>query len=156
MSSSDLFDAQVMYPGHDVLTETLIIPYGPDQYSALKHDFKLRRTASATVRAQAEPSPSCNYALHPEGGGTKTCSTWNGLTVGFSLVTLMLIDWRCPDREDDPPGSLWSLYLSNTLNQTVKQKHEKDQRSMKACRDWGLHVQVAASFCGFKTVQSEV
>ncbi|KAM4711866.1 carboxypeptidase M [Anableps anableps] len=89
-----IYTFKVTYPGHEVLTETLSIPYGPDQYSAMKHDFKLRRTASATVRTQAEPSPSCNYTLLPKGGGATTGPRWNGLTVGFSVVTALrsLID----------------------------------------------------------------
>ncbi|KAG7231972.1 hypothetical protein INR49_010040 [Caranx melampygus] len=32
----------VTYPGHEVLTETLNVPYGPDVYSAMKHDFLLK------------------------------------------------------------------------------------------------------------------
>uniref|UniRef100_A0A087X522 Carboxypeptidase M n=1 Tax=Poecilia formosa TaxID=48698 RepID=A0A087X522_POEFO len=79
---------KVSYPGHEVLTETLSVPYGPEQYSAMKHNFKLRRVASATVRVQAEPSPSCNYSLLPRGGAAAG-SAWNGLTVGFSLVTVL-------------------------------------------------------------------
>ncbi|XP_032445772.1 carboxypeptidase M isoform X2 [Xiphophorus hellerii] len=80
---------KVSYPGHKVLTETLSVPYGPEKYSAMKHDFKLRRIASTTVRAQAEPNPSCSYSLLPQGGGTAARSAWYGLTVGFSLVTVL-------------------------------------------------------------------
>ncbi|XP_047246006.1 carboxypeptidase M [Girardinichthys multiradiatus] len=80
---------RVMYPGHEVLTETLSIPYGPDQYSAMKHNFMLRRTTSATFHSPADPSSSCNYTSHPKGGSATTRSTWSGLTVGFGLVTLL-------------------------------------------------------------------
>ncbi|XP_017158160.1 carboxypeptidase M isoform X2 [Poecilia reticulata] len=83
------YNFKVSYPGHEVLTETLSVPHGPEQYSAMKHDFKLRRVASATVRTQAEPSPSCNYSLLPQGGGGAAGSAWNGLTVGFSLVAAL-------------------------------------------------------------------
>ncbi|XP_027899960.1 carboxypeptidase M isoform X3 [Xiphophorus couchianus] len=80
---------KVSYPGHKVLTETLSVPYGPEKYSAMKHDFKLRRIASTTVRTQAEPSPSCNNSLLPQGGGTTARTAWYGLTVGLSLVTVL-------------------------------------------------------------------
>uniref|UniRef100_A0A146ZP65 Carboxypeptidase M n=1 Tax=Fundulus heteroclitus TaxID=8078 RepID=A0A146ZP65_FUNHE len=85
---------KVTYAGHDVLTETLSVPYGPDQYSAMKHDFMLRRTASTTVQAPAELNPTCNYTLPPKGGGATSGSAWTGLTVGFGLVTVLqlLID----------------------------------------------------------------
>lgn len=83
------------YPGHEVLTETLSVPYDPEQYSAMKHDFKLQRVASATISDQAEPTLSCNYSLLPQGGGAAAGSAWSGLTVGFSLVTVLqsLMDW---------------------------------------------------------------
>ncbi|XP_037136366.1 carboxypeptidase M isoform X2 [Syngnathus acus] len=38
----------VTYPGHEVLTETFFIPFGPKRNSALTHDFVLRRFATAT------------------------------------------------------------------------------------------------------------
>uniref|UniRef100_A0A8C2Z6U7 Carboxypeptidase M n=1 Tax=Cyclopterus lumpus TaxID=8103 RepID=A0A8C2Z6U7_CYCLU len=37
----------VTYPGHEVLTETLNVPHGPDQYSAMKHDFLLQTKKTA-------------------------------------------------------------------------------------------------------------
>ncbi|XP_015239594.1 PREDICTED: carboxypeptidase M [Cyprinodon variegatus] len=89
-----VYTFKVRYPGHEVLTETLRVPYGPDQYSAMKHDFMLRRIASATFPALPEPSPSCNYTVHPGGGCATAASMWSRLTLGFSLVMVMqsLID----------------------------------------------------------------
>ncbi|PWA21828.1 hypothetical protein CCH79_00017781 [Gambusia affinis] len=84
-----IYTFKVSYPGHEVLTETLSVPYDPEQYSAMKHDFKLQRVASATISDQAEPTLSCNYSLLPQGGGAAAGSAWSGLTVGFSLVTVL-------------------------------------------------------------------
>ncbi|XP_059181786.1 carboxypeptidase M [Centropristis striata] len=84
----------VTYPGHEVLTTTLNIPYGPDQYSAMKHDFLLRRLPTTTSRspaapAQTNPTPSCNYTLHLEGGGAVPRPAWTGLGAGLSLVAAL-------------------------------------------------------------------
>ncbi|XP_040886238.1 carboxypeptidase M [Toxotes jaculatrix] len=87
----------VTYPGHEVLTETLNVPYGPDQFSAMKHDFLLQRTqANAT---QATPSqantthvsstPTCNCTLHLEAGGAITRPTWTGLGVALGFVAAL-------------------------------------------------------------------
>ncbi|XP_044199935.1 carboxypeptidase M [Thunnus albacares] len=83
----------VTFPDHEVLTETLTVPYGPDQYSALKHDFLLQRIATTTdstlgYPTSANPTPTCcNHTLHTEGGGAAvTGPTWTGLVVGLGLV----------------------------------------------------------------------
>ncbi|XP_034019150.1 carboxypeptidase M [Thalassophryne amazonica] len=84
----------VTYPGHEVLTEMLDIPYGPDVYSAMTHDFLLRRISASTGRASASPTPNCNLTLiHPEGGGAVTRPVWLvvlatglGLTVGLQSM----------------------------------------------------------------------
>ncbi|KAM7378531.1 hypothetical protein PAMA_013434 [Pampus argenteus] len=82
----------VTYPGHEVLTETFTVPYGPDQYSALKHDFLLQRIATATSSTNVYPTEAntthyCNHTLHLEGGGAAiTRPTWTGLAVGLGLV----------------------------------------------------------------------
>ncbi|XP_041834096.1 carboxypeptidase M [Melanotaenia boesemani] len=95
----------VTYPGHEVLTETLNIPYGPDNYSAMKHDFVLRRIVSTTGPAPANPTPAnltqanstptCNYTLPVElgleGGAAMTESTWRAPAMGVSLVALLCL-----------------------------------------------------------------
>ncbi|CAJ1054632.1 Hypothetical predicted protein [Xyrichtys novacula] len=48
----------VRYPGHEVLTKTLNIPHGPDQYSALKHDFQLRQMNSANGSSTDTAKPT--------------------------------------------------------------------------------------------------
>ncbi|XP_054878041.1 carboxypeptidase M [Poeciliopsis prolifica] len=80
---------KVSYPGHEVLTETLSIPYGPEQYSAMKHDFKLRRVASATAHSQAQSSPSCNYSLLLDGGAIAAGPARFGPVVAVSLVMVL-------------------------------------------------------------------
>ncbi|XP_076577856.1 carboxypeptidase M [Chaetodon auriga] len=89
----------VTYPGHEVLTETLNIPYGPDNYSAMKHDFLLRHVTKTTRRtpvnlSQALPTPSCNSTLHLGADGAVTRPTSTGLSVGLGLVAVLrsLID----------------------------------------------------------------
>ncbi|XP_054480553.1 carboxypeptidase M [Anoplopoma fimbria] len=89
----------VTYPGHEVLTETLNVPHGPDQYSALKHDFMLRQIPTTTGRTSSYPTsasltPTCNYTLKLEGGGAIFRPTWTGLSAGLGLVTALryLID----------------------------------------------------------------
>lgn len=89
----------VTYPGHEVLTETLNVPYGPDHYSAMTHDFLLRQIPTTTGRTPVHPSqanttPPCNYTLHLEGGGAISGPSWTGLGAGLGLVAALrsLID----------------------------------------------------------------
>uniref|UniRef100_A0A3B4UM71 Carboxypeptidase M n=1 Tax=Seriola dumerili TaxID=41447 RepID=A0A3B4UM71_SERDU len=94
----------VTYPGHEVLTETLNVPYGPGLYSAMKHDFLLQRTPSnptqtnltqtnltQTNPTQTSPTPTCNYTLHAEGGGggAITRPTWTGVVVALWFVAAL-------------------------------------------------------------------
>nr|XP_046235354.1 carboxypeptidase M [Scatophagus argus]XP_046235355.1 carboxypeptidase M [Scatophagus argus] len=89
----------VTYPGHEVLTETLTIPYGPDHYSAMKHDFLLRHITTTTGHTstnitQANPTPPCNHTSHLEAGGVVTTPTWTAIGAGLGLVAALrlLID----------------------------------------------------------------
>lgn len=80
---------------HQPLTETLDVPYGPDSYSALRHDFLLRRAAAPPTLAKPlrpRPSPSCNQSLFLEGGGVRPEVA--GLCVALGLVVALrsLID----------------------------------------------------------------
>ncbi|XP_032361168.1 carboxypeptidase M [Etheostoma spectabile] len=99
----------VTYPGHEVLTETLNVPHGPDYYSAMKHDFMLRTITTTTSRPSANPAqanaaradptranptqasltPSCDYTLQLEAGGVAFRPAWTGLGVGLGLVTAL-------------------------------------------------------------------
>ncbi|XP_051247717.1 carboxypeptidase M [Dicentrarchus labrax] len=86
----------VTYPGHEVLTETLNVPYGPDNFSAMKHDFHLRQIATTTARTQAnlthaDLTPSCNYTVHLEAGGAVARHARKGLSVGLGLVAAVLL-----------------------------------------------------------------
>ncbi|KAK1906728.1 Carboxypeptidase M [Dissostichus eleginoides] len=108
----------VTHPGHKVLTETLNVPHGPDQYSAMKHDFMLRQIPATTFSTQANPTsantpkanptsantpkaiptkansteanltPSCNYTLNLEAGASR--SSWTGLCVSLGLMVVLL------------------------------------------------------------------
>ncbi|XP_031152790.1 carboxypeptidase M isoform X2 [Sander lucioperca] len=89
----------VTYPGHEVLTETLNVPHGPDHYSAMKYDFMLRRITTTTGRTQADPTQanptqanptaSCDYKLQLEAGGVVSRPTWAGLGVRLGLVAAL-------------------------------------------------------------------
>ncbi|XP_074481541.1 carboxypeptidase M isoform X2 [Sebastes fasciatus] len=79
----------VTYPGHEVLTETLNVPHGPDNYSAMKHDFMLRHTPSTTGRTPVNATPTCNHTLQLEAGGAVSRPTWTGLAVGLGLVATL-------------------------------------------------------------------
>ncbi|XP_036977342.1 carboxypeptidase M [Acanthopagrus latus] len=84
----------VTYPGHEVLTETLEVPYGPDSYSAMKHDFQLRQLAATTGSTstnltQANPTTSCNHTVQLQSGGAITRPAWTRLAVGFGLVAAL-------------------------------------------------------------------
>ncbi|XP_041637105.1 carboxypeptidase M [Cheilinus undulatus] len=89
----------VRYPGHEVLTETLNIPHGPDQYSAMKHNFRLRQLSTTPGHASASTtptslSPTCNHTLNLTGSGTTSIPTWTrlGLILGLAAVLRSLID----------------------------------------------------------------
>lgn len=89
--------SQVMYPDHEVLTETLSIPYGPDSYSAATHNFRLRRSSAVTTgRIQTCPTPGYNPAVNLEGGGASSSLTWIRHAAGLSLAVLVrwVIEWR--------------------------------------------------------------
>ncbi|KAG7497525.1 hypothetical protein JOB18_039283 [Solea senegalensis] len=79
----------VTYPGHQVLTETLDVPHGPDRYSALKHDFLLRRAADNSTHytpTEFSPTPTCNYTLNVEGRcGAVATPTWTGVSAALGL-----------------------------------------------------------------------
>uniref|UniRef100_A0A3P8TXR6 Carboxypeptidase M n=1 Tax=Amphiprion percula TaxID=161767 RepID=A0A3P8TXR6_AMPPE len=78
----------VTYPGHEVLTATLNVPYGPDQFSAMKHDFLLQRIATTTDKTPTNATPTCNHTLQQVGGAT-VGPTWSGSAVGLSLVVML-------------------------------------------------------------------
>ncbi|XP_035468397.2 carboxypeptidase M [Scophthalmus maximus] len=85
----------VTYPGHEVLTETLDVPHGPDRYSAMTHDFLLLRTPENSTQApptKVTPTPTCNYTLSQEAAGgaiATTRPTWAVLSVGLGFVAAL-------------------------------------------------------------------
>lgn len=78
------------YAGHEVLTETLNVPYGPDRYSAMKHDFLLKQLATTPANlSQSSPTPPCNHSSQLEADGAVTGPTWAGLSAGLGLVAAL-------------------------------------------------------------------
>ncbi|KAL2088232.1 hypothetical protein ACEWY4_017060 [Coilia grayii] len=49
---------KVTYPGHETLVETLAVPYGPENFSALMHDFQLQRSVNAST--PVTPTQPCS------------------------------------------------------------------------------------------------
>lgn len=85
----------VTYPDHEVLTETVSVPYGPDLYSALKHDFFLQTFATTTTTTTRRPSSTrynttCNYTNDLEAGGAIVRPARTGLVVGMGLAMVAL------------------------------------------------------------------
>ncbi|XP_008313573.1 carboxypeptidase M [Cynoglossus semilaevis] len=79
----------VRYPGHQVLTETLEVPYGPNHYTAMKHDFHLRRAvdnATQATTSRVSPTPTCNYTTGVDSSGTLVVHAWTELSMLLALV----------------------------------------------------------------------
>lgn len=89
----------VTYPGHELLTQTLGVPYGPDKYSALTHDFLLRHVSSTTgvppENATHSASNSiCNHTLQEQACGGAASVTGGVCTVALGMLVALrwLID----------------------------------------------------------------
>ncbi|XP_065807366.1 carboxypeptidase M [Labrus bergylta] len=85
---------KVRYLGHEDLTETLTIPHGPDQYSAMKHNFRLRQITTTTGHTSANPTeatltPTSEQSLNCAGGGATNRPTWSGLGLTLGLVAVL-------------------------------------------------------------------
>ncbi|XP_029018779.1 carboxypeptidase M [Betta splendens] len=79
----------VSYPGHEVLTQELNIPYGPDTFSALKHDFLLKAISPQPGGSVDQATPSCNYTMRLSGGGGTHTPTWTAVVVGLGLMAAL-------------------------------------------------------------------
>lgn len=79
----------VTYPGHEVLTETLTVPYGPDHYSALKHDFFLQKTTTSTRQPLfTRHNISCNHSVHLSAGVASVSVVWTVFAVALAMGAL--------------------------------------------------------------------
>ncbi|XP_055761803.1 carboxypeptidase M-like isoform X2 [Salvelinus fontinalis] len=78
----------VTFPGHQVLTETMAVPYGPDSFSALVHNFQLQRSASTTP-GPSHPTQSCTppQVWRPLGGHSHSLGP-SGVTILLGLQVL--------------------------------------------------------------------
>lgn len=81
---------KVTFPGHQQLTETLSVPYGPESFSALTHNFLLQRSASFSP--SLPPTTPCNSS-QPwgplEGHAGSLDPFWTGLLLALSLTALL-------------------------------------------------------------------
>lgn len=79
----------VTYPGHAVLTETLTVPYGPDHYSALKHDFFLQKTSTTTQQpSSTRHNVTCHPSVHLSADGARVRAVWMRFAVALVMVVL--------------------------------------------------------------------
>ncbi|XP_064795248.1 carboxypeptidase M-like [Oncorhynchus masou masou] len=80
---------RVTFSGHQVLTETLTVPYGPDSFSALVHNFQLQRSAAATP-GPSPPTQSCTppQVWRPLGGHSPSLGP-----SGVTLLLVLLVLW---------------------------------------------------------------
>lgn len=81
---------KVTFPGHQQLTETLSVPYGPDSSSALRHNFLLRGSpASTPATPPATPPTPCSSSQlwRPLGGRAGALQTpWTSLGLPLCLA----------------------------------------------------------------------
>ncbi|XP_072530226.1 carboxypeptidase M isoform X1 [Salminus brasiliensis] len=70
----------VTHPGHEPLTETVSVPYGPDRFSALSHNFQLQKLSShSTLRTTVQPT-CVSSGLQYNHGATLLPSAFTALT----------------------------------------------------------------------------
>lgn len=70
---------QVTYPGHKTLTQSIKVPYGPDSFSALTHDFLLQQSDNSSA-GTAQPQP-CTTAI---------------TTLTLFILQRLLLSWEGP------------------------------------------------------------
>ncbi|XP_062863295.1 carboxypeptidase M-like [Trichomycterus rosablanca] len=81
----------VTYPGHETLTETITVPYGPDSFSALTHNFQLQKSTNSTVQYRTESTcPSPDYRYTENQSAALLADTVAALTV-LTLHKLLLM-----------------------------------------------------------------
>lgn len=81
---------QVTCPGYKPLTETVSVPYGPDRFTALTHNFQFQKRANTTVLVTTDPTcPSPEMRNSENHSAALLPSTITALTV-LTLLTLML------------------------------------------------------------------
>ncbi|XP_049329797.1 carboxypeptidase M [Astyanax mexicanus] len=56
------YTIKVTHPGHESVTETISVPYGPDRFSALTHNFQLQKSSS-----QSTPGTTVQPTCTPPG-----------------------------------------------------------------------------------------
>ncbi|XP_061524319.1 carboxypeptidase M [Phycodurus eques] len=76
----------VTHPGHELLTETFSVPYGPDRNTALTRDFLLRRVSAATDDPVRVLSSASSRSSAPDGSSAcALAALWTALA--FETLT---------------------------------------------------------------------
>ncbi|XP_053506422.1 carboxypeptidase M isoform X1 [Ictalurus furcatus] len=86
------YTIMVTYPGYEPLTETVSVPYGPDRFTALTHNFQFQKSASTKVVVKTEPTcPSPEVSNEENHSATPMPSTITAITaLTLTLLTLLL------------------------------------------------------------------
>ncbi|KAF7694075.1 carboxypeptidase M isoform X1 [Silurus meridionalis] len=80
----------VRYPGYEPLTETVSVPYGPDGFTALTHNFQFQKSTSTTFFVATEPTcPSPEVSNRENHSAALLSSTIITLTA-LTIHTLLL------------------------------------------------------------------
>ncbi|XP_016313983.1 carboxypeptidase M-like isoform X1 [Sinocyclocheilus anshuiensis] len=85
------YTIKVTYPGHKTLTRTIPVPYGPDAFSALTHNFLLQTSdysSTATQLPQSCTTP--DLGIQESDSATLLPSVFTALTL-FLLQTLLML-----------------------------------------------------------------
>ncbi|KAK1790587.1 hypothetical protein P4O66_014463 [Electrophorus voltai] len=88
------YTIMVTCPGHETLTETVSVPYGPDQFSALTHNFWLRKCVSSTVPGTTTCVMSRPRATENRSAALKP-SSFTAL-IAFTVHRLLVSLLECP------------------------------------------------------------
>lgn len=85
------YTIKVTYPGHKTLTQTVQVPYGPDKFSALTHNFLLQNGDYSSTATQLPQSCTTSELRIPESdSATLLPSVFTTLTLFFLQRLLML------------------------------------------------------------------
>lgn len=69
------------YPGYEPLTETVSVPYGPDRFTALTHNFRFEKSVSTSVLVAPEHTCPTPEVRNKENQSALLPSTITALTV---------------------------------------------------------------------------
>ncbi|XP_016114193.1 carboxypeptidase M-like isoform X1 [Sinocyclocheilus grahami] len=84
------YTIKVTYPGHKTLTQTLPVPYGPDAFSALAHNFLLQNSDYSSTATQLPQSCTIPDVGIQESDAAPLLPTVFTALTAFLLQTLLM------------------------------------------------------------------